>query len=146
MGAVVPINLQRDQAKTVDRAGVLSEKISAALLEIKPDQEELKLLNAEMAGWYADGDPEKSHNVDGQEFMASVSPRQFEREIHSPLKAYKALKMSIGQFLSAVKIPLNLIDKHVPDENKQAAFLTKARTGARTVKLVRRAQQPEKAA
>jgi hypothetical protein len=71
---------------------------------------------------------------EGSLYFVDLTPREQQRVVTSKTKAFAALKKALGikAFTEALTYTFKLLDEFVPSE-KQAAFVTQARTGPRDV-------------
>jgi len=134
---------RRQHAHLVEERGLLQEKIdsefNAVRLRLGPQMERAAEIDAHIQALGESSDAEKSFTIESANFVLSASPKEFQRKIFDKGKCFRALKLTTKQFIEKVTITMKLIDERVPDEKKQAAFLTKARTGARDITILRKA-------
>jgi hypothetical protein len=75
--------------------------------------------------------------LQGKLYQLQLSPRKNERTLTDKAKAWALLRKVLGieALIAAVTIPLTLLDKWVP-KDRQAGFVSEARTGTRIITVV----------
>jgi hypothetical protein len=96
------------------------------------------VLKEKIVAMSKDEDGEKPCVFAADRWTVQFMPRENRRTIFDPRKAFNALKKIIGldATMALAEVPLGAgIDKFIPEE-KHKLFLTKARTGPRSMKVI----------
>jgi len=119
-------------AADVDEYGELDRQLRLIL----PKHEALKKkLSDAISGTPADQIVE----LLGRSYVIQFGAREFRRTIFDAWKAWRMLRQVLGlkELVELITIPLGaVIDHHLPDPEPQAKFLTRERTGPRSIKVL----------
>jgi hypothetical protein len=124
-----PLQVVPSHAEIIDRFGELHRLID----QHAPIVEEEKRLHQEIESWYANLPPETPTVAHGKLYAIQIGPRQNERTITNPLKAFELLRKQLGleAVLALITIPLGAaVDKFIP-KSKHKLFITEERSGYR---------------
>lgn len=100
--------------------------------------DERDTVHAKIQEHYKDYAADAPIHAEGTEYAVDLTMREHQQKITDKAKAFAALRkvMGLGKLIEALSYTLKLLDVHVPKE-KQAAFVSKERTGPRTIRSAR---------
>jgi hypothetical protein len=113
----------------IDEFGRLGARLDA----VKPLQARYEMLRGQIAGWYADSDPEQSYSDDGAEFSVQIGPRALRRSVAD----MGAVMERIGErtFLGLVSLSLEKLDTVLLPKDQHMLVISD-RTGPRVVRAI----------
>lgn len=123
----------------VDEAGQLQAWLALMEAGIKPRKDRLEELEKRFAAAFDASASTESFTVEGKEFIAIIGPRGNRRSIIDIKKLYRVLTPPI--FFKICSVPLGKLDALL-DENKHKGLVEWARTGARSVDVVKKVSEP----
>lgn len=130
---VVPI----EWLTIIDEAGALEREITAAAdalsARFAAKEARLAFLRAAILDWYSQAPAEQAIALAGEKYVANISPRGNQSTIDVEKVFHK---LGVVEFFKFATVPLGALRKLL-SKTEQPQFIATARTGARTLELIR---------